>query len=178
MKSGWTRKALLDIALLVLAMAAVFTGAYMLLQPAKRTDIEAYNQGVAAYLIWAELPPSTDDITSDFLIIQAAGYLRQAVLESTDIRLRSSALYNLGTMMGEDALGIGGKMPSFGVLDAINQLVEAIRLDPDNESAKYNLELLEALLPDSLPEQRLSDALLIAQTPAPGFFKGSLDKGL
>jgi hypothetical protein len=178
MKVPWARQARLDIVLLILAAAAFLTGLHLLLQPAERTDIEAYNRGVAAYLKWAKLPPSTDDITSDYSIIQAAGYFRQAALESTDIGLKSSALYNLGTMMGEDALATNGQTPSFGVLDAINHLAEAVRLDPDNESAKYNLELFEALLPDSVNEQLLSDLLLINLTPAPGFFLGSIDKGL
>jgi hypothetical protein len=61
--------------------------------------------------------------------------------------------------------------------DAINKLVEAVRLNPDNEDAKYNLELFEALQFESTQEQWLSDALLAMLTPAPGFFLGGTDKG-
>jgi hypothetical protein len=155
-------------------------GVYLSFQPewAKRADIKLYNQGVSASLLPAELLPATNDRPSEYPIIRAAAYFQQAASESTDNRLKALAFYNLGTLMGSDALSaLSGSTPSFVLPDAINKLAEAVRLNPDNEDAKYNLELFEALQFESTQEQWLSDAMLGALTPAPGFFMGTTDEG-
>jgi hypothetical protein len=174
------RKAWLNIALFLLAVVIIAFGVYLNFQPewAKRADIKLYNQGVSASLLPAELLPATGDRPSEYPIIRAGAYFQQVASEGTDNRLKALALYNLGTLMGKDALSaLSGSTPSFVLADAINILAEAVRLNPDNEDAKYNLELFEALQFESTQEQWLSDALLAMLMPAPGFFLGGTDKG-
>ena len=180
-RASLLRKAWLSITLFLLAGAMIGSGVYLGSQPEwiKRTDINWYNQGVSAYNLPAELMPATDDRPSEYPIVRAAAYFQQALLESTDDGLKALAFYNLGTLMGKDALAVvSGITPWFGVADAISQLAEAVRIDPDNEDAKYNLELLEEVLTTATQEQWLSDILLWqAYVPAPGFFLGEVDKG-
>ena len=140
------RKAWLNIALLLLAGVIIVSGVYLSSQPewTERADIKLYNQGVSAYLLPAELLPATEERPSEFPIIRAAAYFQQASSESTDATLKTLALYNLGTLMGKDALAsISGSTSRFAVADGIIILAEAVRKDPNNEDAKYNLELLE-----------------------------------
>ena len=140
------RKAWLSIALFLLAIVIIVFGVYLSSQPewTERADIKLYNQGVSAYLLPAELLPATEERPSEFPIIRAAAYFQQASSESTDSRLKALALYNFGTLMGKDSLSsLSGSTPRFGVTDGIIILAEAVRKDPNNEDAKYNLELLE-----------------------------------
>ncbi|MFC2026928.1 hypothetical protein ACFLUX_03050 [Chloroflexota bacterium] len=153
------RKAWLNIALLLLAGVIIVSGVYLSSQPewTERADIKLYNQGVSAYLLPAELLPATEERPSEFPIIRAAAYFQQASSESTDTILKTLALYNLGTLMGKDALAsISGNTSLFAMADGIIILAEAVRKDPNNEDAKYNLELLEkvqtamAIIPNSI----------------------------
>jgi hypothetical protein len=68
---------------------------------------------------------------------------------STDDRLKSLAFYNLGTLMWAEAYPGSSLSMLLTQADirqqAITNLAEAIRLDPDNEDAKYNLEYLEKI---------------------------------
>ena len=179
-RASLVRKAWLNIALFLLASVIIVFGVYLNSQPEwiKRADIKLYNQGVSAYLLPPELLPATEERPSEYPIVRAAAYFQQAALESTDNRLKALALYNLGTLMGKNALtAISGSTPSFGVVDAISKLAEAVWIDPNNEGAKYNLELLERLLTEAAQEQWLSDIIFVATIPAPGFFLGAIDKG-
>jgi hypothetical protein len=175
------RKAWLNITLFLLASAVIVFGIYLSSQPewTIRTDIKLYNQGVSAYLLPMEVLPATDDRPSEYSIVRAAAYFQQAALESTDSRLQTLALYNLGTLMGKDALtSTSESTPWFGVPEAINKLAEAVRIDPNNEDAKYNLELLERLQAEATEVQWLSDFFLFAGwVPSPGHFLGGVDKG-
>jgi len=149
MRASLARKAWLNIALFLLAVVVIVFGVYLNTQPEwiRRADIKLYNQGASAYLLPAELLPATDERPSEHPIVRAAVYFQQAASESTDDRLITLALYNLGTLMGKDALtSMTGSTSRFAITDGIIKLVEAIRIDPDNEDAKYNFELLEKLL--------------------------------
>jgi hypothetical protein len=175
------REAWVNIILFLLAVVIIGSGVYLSFQPEwiKRADIKLYNQGVSAYLLPSEVLPATEERPSEFPVVRAAAYFQQAALESTDSNLKALALYNLGTLMGKDALtAISGSTPFFGMADAISQLAEAVRNDPDNEDAKYNLELLENVQAAAAQEQWLSEFLLFfASVPAPGFFLGGVNKG-
>lgn len=143
-----TRRAWMNIVLLILAVLFVAFGIYLNFQPewVKGADIKLYNKGVSAYLLPPELLPATDDRPSEYPIMRAAVYFQQAASESNNDKLKSLALYNLGTLMGEDVLAsVSGHIPSFGIADAIDKLGEAVILNPDNEDAKYNLELLKII---------------------------------
>lgn len=180
-KASLVRKAWLNITLFLLAGAMIGSGVYLgsQAQLSKRADISWYNQGVSAYNLPAELLPATDDRPSEYPIVRAAAYFQQAALESTDDGIKALILYNLGTLMGKDALAVvSGNTPRFALTEAISKLAEVVRIDPNNENAKYNLELLEEVLASTTGEQWLSDILLWqAYVPAPGFFLGEVDKG-
>ena len=180
MKVSLARKAWLNITLFLLASAVIVFGFYLSTQPewTIRNDIKLYNQGVSAYLLPIEVLPATDDRPSEYSIVRAAAYFQQAALESTDSRLQTLALYNLGTLMGKDALtSTSESTPWFGASEAVNKLAEAVRVDPDNEDAKYNLELLEMLQAEGTQIQWLSDVFLLYGVPAPGHYLGGVDKG-
>ncbi len=61
--------------------------------------------------------------------------------------MKSMALYNIGTLIGRDYLVFTTeRISELGLPEAISELEEAVRLNPDDEDAKYNLEFLERLL--------------------------------
>lgn len=174
------RKAWLNIILFLLAVAVIIFGFYLNSQPewTKRADIKLYNQGASAYLLPAQLLPATDERPSEYPIVRAAAYFQQAASESTDYRLETLALYNLGTLMGRDALSvINGSTPWFGLAEGIDELAESVRADPNNEDAKYNLELLEKLQ-DALTREPLQQEMpMAALLQKPGYYLGEIDKG-
>jgi hypothetical protein len=142
------RQAWVNIILFLLAGLMIGSGVYFSFQPEwmKSDDIKLYNQGVSAYNLPAELLPATEERPEEFPILRAASYFQQAASESTDDSLKALALYNLGTLIGKDTLSsLSGGTPWFGVEDGINRLEQAVRTDPNNEDAKYNLELLKKL---------------------------------
>lgn len=152
------RKGWLNIILFIVAVIIIGVGAYLGSQThlAKRSDVNWYNQGVSIYNLPEELLPTTDDRPSEYPNIRAAVYLQQAILESKDDNIKALAHYNLGTLMGKDALAIvSGHTPRFSLTEAISNLAEATRINPSNENAKYNLELIQKvqsiLTPQSPP---------------------------
>jgi hypothetical protein len=168
LKDSFAKKAWGSIVLIVLALVMIGSGTYLNSQSnwAKRVDINWYNQGVSAYNLPAELLPATDNRPEEYPIVRAAAYFQQAALESTDSRLRALAFYNLGTLMAGDALAfISGTtqlvIASEGIsklAEGISKLAEVIRIDPNNENAKYNLELLEKIQ-DSLVSEKVTGPL-------------------
>jgi len=181
MRAPLARKAWLNITLFLLAVVVIVFGVYLNTQPEwiKRADIKLYNQGASAYLLPAELLPATEERPSEYPIVRAAAYFQQAALESTDDRLLTLALYNLGTLMGEDSLTVlSGSTPWFGLMEGISRLAEAISIDPDNEDAKYNLELLEKLQ-DAVIQRPMSEMMPMASLEqTPGHSLGEeIDKG-
>lgn len=179
-RTSMLRRSWLTITILLVAVAIFVFGFYLNSQPEwlKRSDIKLYNQGVAVYYLPYDLLPATDDRPSEYPIVRAAFYFQQAASTSTDNGLITLDLYNLGTLMGEDALTVlSGSTPWFGMTESMNQLAEAIRADPDNEDAKYNLELLEKLY-DAMEEEPMAPERpisLIEQTP--GYYPGEIDQG-
>lgn len=100
------------------------------------------------------------------LVVEKAGvHFEKAGLKSRDKKLKSLALYNLGTMFGRLALGEGRLNDMAG---AITKLRQAIRDDPNNEDAKFNLELLERALGVEAKERG---------GPGGGYAPGAVDKG-
>jgi len=93
------------------------------------------------------LLPASEERPSEWPIERAAAYFEEAASKSTDNRLKSLALYNLGTLMGRESYAVSPVTPRLemeaALPAAIMRLAEAIRIDPNNEDAKYNLELLE-----------------------------------
>jgi hypothetical protein len=175
------KKAWLTITLCLLAIAAVVLGFYFNSQPewAERSDIKLYNQGVTAFQQPAtELLPADGDRPEEYPIVRAAIYFQQAAAASNDDRLVALSLYNLGTMMGADALTVlSGETPWFGLAEAIVKLEEAVRTDPYNEDAKHNLELLGILQNAAAQETKYLDLLLAVMEQKPGYYPGEIDPG-
>ncbi len=177
------RKTWFNIVVLLVAAIMVALGIYLSthLQSAKRDDVNWYNQGVATYSLPEEdLLPATDDRPSEYPVVRAAAYFQQAAAISEDDELKALALYNLGTMMGEEGLTyFNGETPKFGVSEAISKLIESIRIDPGNEGAKYNLELFEKALAILQPSGGSAVAEKVAGTMGglSGYSSGMIYKG-
>ncbi len=179
-KASLIRRAWLSIILFFLAIIVVGFGVYLSSQPewAKRVDIKLYNRGVSTYALPVEVLPATDDRPAEYPITRAAAYFLQSASKSTDSRLITMGLYNLGTLMGKDALTvISGNTSSFGLTDAINILAEAVRTDPGNEDAKYNLELLEKLQEAFTKNPVEHNMPMAALLQKPGYYSGTIDIG-
>lgn len=152
----WVARFWLDAALFALAALCMAAGTCLWAQPewTRRTDIADFNKGITAYAA----PPARGTSSLE----KARRYLEKALDGSDDAALRALALYNLGTMAGQDALkdiravrqayAAEGRQedPSNVTLaaarrqvqEAISRLAEAVRLDPSLDDAKFNLELL------------------------------------
>lgn len=142
------RKAWVDIGLFILAILIIVIAIYIFTGPswAQRNDIKLYNQAVITNNLIDELLPASNDRPAEYPIVRAAAYYQEVLIESTDEELRALAYYNLGTIMADNASTvINNATPFFGIAEAYARLIEAVRLDPSNEDAKYNLELCEKI---------------------------------
>lgn len=171
LRASLAGKAWVNIILFLLAGVMIGSGVYLRSQPewTKRADIRWYNQGVSALYLPPGVLPATEERPSEFPVVRAVAYFQQAASKSTDNRLKSFALYNIGTLRGRDALAaMGASTPRLGVAEGISKLAEAVRADPNNEDAKYNLELLEKLQAAVAQEEA---------GPGPGYSPGTVNKG-
>ncbi|MFC2026536.1 hypothetical protein ACFLUX_00995 [Chloroflexota bacterium] len=170
------RKAWVYIILLLLAVVMMGSGVYLSFQPegAKRADITWYNQALSDYYEVEYIPP-TDFNPAEYPIVnllKVAAYFQQTASESTDNSVKSLALYNIGTLIGRDYLMfMAERTPALGVAEGMSKLAEAVRIDPNNEDAKYNLEFLEKMYrfiqeSGGSPEYLLGGAIM---TPPIGF---------
>jgi hypothetical protein len=165
------RKAWAVIVLFLLAGILIGSGVYLSTQPewTERADIRLYNEGVAAYRAPPGILPASDWRPAEGPIERAAACFEKAGSESKDKRFKSIALYNLGTIAGREAYSLGQTgAPRVGTAVAISKLAEAVRNDPNNEDAKYNLELLEKLQV-AVQEEKAG--------PGPGYAPGYVEKG-
>jgi hypothetical protein len=167
------RTAWVSLLLFVLAGLMIAAGVYLKSRPewTLRTDIREYNRGVTTCqeMLWGPLVSSEESLLSVYphVIEKAGGRFAKAGAESTDKKLRSLALYNLGTLTGRAAF-FQQPLPGIDLGDAIAKLTDAIRNDPDNEDAKFNKELLEKVLTrKGIPKAG----------PGPGYSPGVVHKG-
>ncbi len=148
MKEFLFRKARLNIAAFIIAlvMVGLGIGIFLVSGTTNREDIRLYNQAIAIYNredYISATDTSSVSFTTDNLLL-AVDYFQQAADISTDNELKSLAYYNMGTALARDYRVFSGeRLSEYGLSDAISFLREAIRLDPLNEDAKYNLEYLE-----------------------------------
>lgn len=143
---SFIKKTRLYFLLIFLALVIIGIAFYFNSQPywSSQKDINLFNQSILIYNLNEDLLPATDNRPSESSIIRAVAYIQQVISVSTNDKLISIAYYNLGTLMGDNILSyLSGNTPRFGIEDAIAKLEESVRLDPNNEKAKYNLELLE-----------------------------------
>jgi hypothetical protein len=167
------RIAWVSILLLVLGGLMIGAGFYLKSRPdwTLRTDIREYNRGVVTCqeMLWGPLVSSEESLLSVYphVIENAGGRFAKVGAESQDKKLRSLALYNLGTLTGRAAF-FKEQLPGIDLGDAIAKLTDAIRSDPDNEEAKYNKELLERVLTrKGIPKGG----------PGEGYSPGAVNKG-
>ena len=143
---SFIKKAWMSLLLIVIAVVMVGVGFYFNSNAywQNKADISLFNMGIEAFNAGDKLLPATADRPEERAAMRAVAYLQKAYTDSKDENLKALALYDIGTVMGIEGLGIlGDTTPLFVISEAIGKLSEAVRLDPGNEAAKYNLELLE-----------------------------------
>jgi hypothetical protein len=115
------------------------------------------------------LREATAERPSEFPIERATAYFQKTISTSTDDEIKSLALYNLGTLIGREAYAYTESSLSTGInlQQGITELAEAVRLDPGNEDAKYNLEVLEKVATSKGQE---------AGAPGAGYSPGAIEK--
>jgi hypothetical protein len=88
---------------------------------------------------------------------------------STDKKIKSLAYYNFGTLVGREAYALRLAVPPrIEMAEGIRKLGEALRADPNNEDAKFNLELMERVAEKQGAQQG---------GPGPGYSPGAVEKG-
>ncbi len=162
MKKIHTRKSILNILLLLFAVVMTGTGIFIYFdsKEADREDIELFNRALAIYNEQDYFPATSMSPASYPLenFLSAMEYFQRAASITSDKELKSLALYNMATMIARDYQVFAEERSlQFGLPQAVSLLGEAIRLDPDNEYAKYNLEFIESLLYAVQEEQAESD---------------------
>ena len=177
------KEAWLSITLIFFAIAMIVAAIFFNSQSfwTNKADIRLFNQAMEAYKTSDEIIPDTIDLRSELPISITVKYLQQLTSYDTDKEILSLAFYNLGTLMGIDALTtINGEIPSFTLSDAITNLKIAIRTYPNNEDAKYNLELLERVQEEILKDENINieDYLSIFLIEAEeAYARGEVNKG-
>lgn len=162
------KKVPVTIILISLAAIMIILGLYFRFQPERfirnnireyNVGIEQFNVGIEQYKLAAEKVPEEldayevffdDDLTVDNFIKgtfdSALVHFEEAIIESKDNKIKSLSFYNLGTIIGISFNDIRfNEDPRYEIEVALDKLREAIRHDPYNEDAKYNLELLESI---------------------------------
>jgi len=171
LKEAWLNITLIFFAIAIIAVATFINSQYFW---TSKADIRLFNQAMRAYEI-------TSETNSDLTFSTTVRYLQQLTSYNTDKEILSLAFYNLGTLMGIDALtAINGETPSYTLSDAINILKRAVRNNPNNENAKYNLELLERVQEEILKDENINikDYLSIFLIEAEGAYaRGVVNKG-
>lgn len=173
--ASFLRKFWIDIVMFLVAGVLIGSGIYARLQDewTLRPDIKEYNQGVLSYeeLLWAPLVSSEESLLSVYphAIERAGGSFDKASSESKDRELVSLASYNSGTLLGRTAF-LSQPLPNTNsyVVMALTKLGDAVRNDPHNEDAKFNLELLEKVLETNEVE---------GAGAGPGYSPGAIYKG-
>ncbi len=166
LKRAWT-----TIASFVLAALTLAAGAYCASQPewGARSDVKLYNDGVKAYAAPPGTLPASDWRPAEGPIERTTACFERAAAETKDVKLKAIALYNVGTIVGREAFAFSAMSISrVGVGTGVAKLVESVRIDPNDEDAKYNLEVLERMLVAG-EEQPAGQG--------PGYAPGSIQKG-
>lgn len=169
------RRSSIIILLFVLAAVMILLGFYFNSQPdwTVKSNVRAYNKAVDTYHLPPGSLPASKDRPAEWPIDRARAYFEMAAADTRDARLRSLALYNLGTMVAREAYAsnMGHALldaPRVDMNEAVLMLAESVRMNPRNEDAKYNLEVLDQVL--SIQGQEKG-------APGPGYSEGSSEKG-
>jgi tetratricopeptide (TPR) repeat protein len=161
MKKLFKNRAFVNIVLLACGIIITAIGTLMFSGSliSGREDIKLYNQALGIYNEEDYFEATSMSFASYPLdnLIGAIEYFQKAASVSTDNKLQSMALSNIGTAIIRDYLYFSEERSlSYGLAEAQNMLIEAIRLDPDNDYAKYNLEYLGSLMTEVAKKQAVS----------------------
>lgn len=177
--NGWhlfLSKAWIDCVLLTLGLAIIAVGFYLHYRGdwELRSDIQMFNLGVADY----HTPPglgtpqplfSTENLPSVYGVERTGVDFQNAAAISTDSKLKSLAYYNYGTLIGLETYRLREMAsPPYDLVEGIQKVGEALRADPNNEDAKFNLELMESVA--QMQGQKEGG-------PGGGYSPGALEKG-
>lgn len=165
-------EARINIMMIFLALLIMGLGVYLTYHPqwTLKADIRDYNQGVSDYRAFLSRGLAGPFASSP--LKSALSNFEKACLETTDKKLKSLALYNLGTIAAKSALDeqLLNKR-HIEITEAVTKLANAIRNDPDNEDAKFNKELLDRILDQETAKRQQEGE------PGPGYSPGTVEKG-
>jgi hypothetical protein len=170
---SFLRKTWIDLVILVLGVLAIGAAFSLYSRPdwTPRQDVQHLNQGVVAFNAPPGILPAGEGRPSEYPIERAAWHWEQAAALSKDLHLKSLAYYNAGTLVGREAFAQSLSGPGNARVDmteGIRKLGAALRADPTNADAKFNLELMEkAAHQTGVPEG----------APGPGYSPGGVQKG-
>jgi hypothetical protein len=141
-------KTWLDFALVLGGAVVIGIGIFLRTQSnwSLRLDIRTLNQGVAAFHAPPGVMLPAEDRPAEYPIERASAYWDKAASLACDPEIKSLAYYDLGTLIGREAnaMSLGGTgQPRTDMAEGIRKLGEALRANPGNEDAKFNLELME-----------------------------------
>ena len=168
------RKKLAGIVLLISAIILISFGFYTHLHPdwTLNPDIRAYNLGSFYYTVPPGSLPAipSESRPEEWPIERAAAYWAKAASMTTDSHLKSLALYNVGALIARESYAgsLSSGTAQVEMATGITNLKESLRIDPDNEDAKYDLELLERVAKIQSVEQG---------APGEGFSPGAEEEG-
>jgi tetratricopeptide (TPR) repeat protein len=188
------KKVPVPIILISFALLMIILGFYYRFQPQRliRNDIREYNEGVVQFnegvkqfqlaaetlaedqvaydTFFADGVRNVDQIIKE-TFDSALVHFDKAIIESKNNELKSLTYYNLGTMIGIISGDIRFREDvRYEIVVAFDKLREAIKHNPYNEDAKYNLELLERIY-------NLEETEGIEEITIQGYTPGILRKG-
>ncbi len=148
MADFFKRNSIANVIIFIIALIFILIGVVLSLWGGKTNskDIQLYNRAIEIYeeqdyVMATSTAPASYPLEN---LSEAISNFQQAASITEDNKLKSLALYNIGTAIGWDFIIFSeDRSDEFGLEMAISLLREAVWLDPENEDAKYNLEYLE-----------------------------------
>jgi len=162
------------IILLISAGILIGLGFYTQLHPdwTLNPDIKAYNLGSFYYAVPPGSLPAipSEGRPEEWPIERAAAYWAKAASITKDSHLKSLALYNIGALIAREsyASSLSSGTAQVEMAMGITNLKEALKIDPNNDDAKYDLELLERMAKIQSVEEG---------APGQGFSSGAVEEG-
>jgi hypothetical protein len=169
LRRKWT-----SIAFLISAGILISLGFYIQHHPdwTLNSDIRAYNLGSFYYTVPPGSLPAipSEGRPEEWPIERAAAYWSKAASITRDNYLKSLALYNVGALIAREsyASSLSSGTAQVEMAMGIANLKEALRIDPNNDDAQYDLELLEKMA----KIQSLEEG-----APGEGFSSGAIEEG-
>jgi tetratricopeptide (TPR) repeat protein len=168
LKEFFSKKSIVNSVVFIVAILIIGVGIGLKYNFSSETGeaIRLYNEAVSIYNE-EDYVPATAVSPPSFPIdnlLDSVDYFQGAVFASESDEIKALALYNIGTAIGRDCMIFTGERSAeLSFTMAITLLQEAVRLDPANEDAKYNLEYLEYYLLTSESEESSSNTSQVGE---------------